>query len=83
MTVELPAAFRGERFAFASRAVGLSAYLAANDPPMPLIHSINASAPAAEIRPLDEHCLRPALSFRYIYRDTVSSNEATVTTRHA
>lgn len=55
MTLELPAAVSGERFEFASLAGRLSAYVAGQGPPLLLIHSINASASAAEMRPLHEH----------------------------
>ena len=55
MTRELPAAVSGERFEFASPAGRMSAYVAGNGPPLLLIHSINASASAAEMRPLHEH----------------------------
>ena len=55
MKVELPAAVSGERFEFASQAGRLSVYVAGQGPPLLLIHSINASASAAEMRPLHEH----------------------------
>ena len=55
MRLELPAAVSGERFEFASPAGRLSAYVAGQGPPLLLIHSINASASAAEMRPLHEH----------------------------
>lgn len=55
MTPELPAAVSGERFEFESEAGRLSAYVAGQGPPLLLIHSINASASAAEMRPLHEH----------------------------
>ncbi len=51
----LPAAVGGDRFEFASVAGRLSAYVAGRGPPLLLIHSINASASAAEMRPLHEH----------------------------
>jgi pimeloyl-ACP methyl ester carboxylesterase len=54
-SVRLPAAVSGERFEFASQAGRLSAYVAGQGPPLLLIHSINASASAAEMRPLHEH----------------------------
>lgn len=55
MRLALPAAASGERFEFASAAGRLSAYVAGGGPPLLLIHSINASASAAEMRPLHEH----------------------------
>ena len=54
MTRELPAAVSGERLEFASPAGRLSAYVAGQGPPLLLVHSINASASAAEMRPLHE-----------------------------
>ena len=51
----LPAAVSGERFEFDSNAGRLSVYVAGDGPPMLLVHSINASASAAEVRPLHEH----------------------------
>jgi pimeloyl-ACP methyl ester carboxylesterase len=53
----------GERFEFASDAGRLSAYVAGKGAPMLLIHSINASASAAEIRPLHEHYLQTRTVF--------------------
>lgn len=55
MTNELPAAVSGERVEFDSPAGHLSVYIAGEGPPLLLIHSINASGSAAEIRPLHEH----------------------------
>lgn len=51
----LPPAVSGERFEFESPAGRLSAYVAGTGPPMLLIHSINASGSAAEMRPLHDH----------------------------
>jgi pimeloyl-ACP methyl ester carboxylesterase len=51
----LPAALHGERVEFDSRAGRLSAYVAGSGPALLLIHSINAVASAAEVRPLYEH----------------------------
>ena len=53
----LPSAVLGERFEFESPVGRLSAYLAGTGPPLLLIHSINASGSAAEMRPLYEHYL--------------------------
>lgn len=55
MTARLPAAVSGERFEFDSRAGQLSAYVAGEGPPLLLVHSVNAAASAAEVRPLHEH----------------------------
>jgi Alpha/beta hydrolase family len=51
----LPAAVSGERFEFDSAAGRLSAYVAGQGPPLLLVHSVNAAASAAEVRPLHEH----------------------------
>ena len=55
MIALLPPAVSGDRFEFASRAGPLSAYVAGQGAPLLLVHSINASASAAEMRPLHEH----------------------------
>jgi pimeloyl-ACP methyl ester carboxylesterase len=55
MTPLLPPAVSGERVEFASPAGQLSVYIAGHGPPLLLIHSINASGSAAEMRPLHEH----------------------------
>ncbi len=55
MLTTLPAAVSGERFEFDSIAGRISAYVAGNGPPLVLVHSVNASASAAEVRPLHEH----------------------------
>jgi hypothetical protein len=47
----LGAAVSGERFEFG----GLSAYVAGRGAPLLLVHSVNAAASAAEVRPLFEH----------------------------
>ncbi len=46
----LPPALPGERFAFD----GLSCYTAGSGPPLLLVHSVNATASAAEVRPVYE-----------------------------
>jgi len=51
----LPPAVSGEREEFESRAGRLSFYVVGRGPPLLLVHSINASASAAEMRPLHEH----------------------------
>jgi pimeloyl-ACP methyl ester carboxylesterase len=59
MTPPLPPALAGERFEFTSRSAGqLSVYSAGEGPPLLLVHSINASGSAAEMRPLYEHFQR-------------------------
>ena len=55
MTHPLPAALTGQRVEFDSRAGRLCAYVAGQGPALLLVHSINASASAAEVRPLHEH----------------------------
>ena len=57
MNVVLPPAVSGERFEFSSPAGRLSAYVAGQGAPLLLIHSVNAAAAAAEVRPLHEHYL--------------------------
>jgi hypothetical protein len=55
-TPTLPAAVSGERFEFSGPTTGrLSAYVAGEGAPLLLVHSINAAASAAEMRPLHEH----------------------------
>jgi hypothetical protein len=55
-TPTLPPAVSGERFEFSGPGTGrLSAYVAGEGPPLLLVHSINAAASAAEMRPLHEH----------------------------
>lgn len=55
-TPTLPEAVSGERFEFSDRRTGrLSAYAAGDGAPLLLVHSINAAASAAEMRPLHEH----------------------------
>ncbi|CAN5305163.1 alpha/beta fold hydrolase [soil metagenome] len=51
----LPAAVSGDRCEIASPAGQLSVYVEGVGPPLLLIHSINASGSAAEMRPLHEH----------------------------
>jgi len=55
MTTALPAAVSGDRHEFASPAGRLSFYVAGSGAPLLLVHSVNAAASAAEIRPLHEH----------------------------
>jgi pimeloyl-ACP methyl ester carboxylesterase len=47
----LPAALPAERFEFQ----GLSCYVAGQGPPILLLHSVNAAASAAEVRPMFDH----------------------------
>jgi pimeloyl-ACP methyl ester carboxylesterase len=49
----LPPALPGERFSFD----GLSCYVAGQGAPLLLVHSVNAAASAAEVRPLFEHAM--------------------------
>lgn len=55
MNPTLPAAVSGDRFEFDSPVGRVSAYRAGQGAPLLLVHSINASASAAEMRPLHEH----------------------------
>jgi pimeloyl-ACP methyl ester carboxylesterase len=54
-TPPLPPAVQGERFEFDSAAGRISAYVAGHGPPLLLVHSVNAAASVAEVRPLFEH----------------------------
>ncbi|KNZ32700.1 MAG: alpha/beta hydrolase [Methylibium sp. NZG] len=49
--MNLPPALAGDRFEFG----GMSCYMAGNGPPLLLVHSVNAAASAAEVRPLFDH----------------------------
>jgi hypothetical protein len=51
----LPPAVSGERFEFDGAAGRLSAYVDGAGPPLLLVHSVNAAASAAEVRPLHQH----------------------------
>ena len=55
MVTPLPPALEGERIDISSRVGGLSYYKAGSGPPLLLIHSVNAAASAAEVRPLHDH----------------------------
>jgi pimeloyl-ACP methyl ester carboxylesterase len=55
VSAALPPAVSGERFEFDSAAGRLSAYVAGQGPPLLLVHTVNAAASAAEVRPLYEH----------------------------
>jgi pimeloyl-ACP methyl ester carboxylesterase len=59
----LPPAVSGERFSFDSPAGRLSAYVAGEGPPLLLVHSVNAAASAAEVRPLHEQYRRTRTVF--------------------
>jgi pimeloyl-ACP methyl ester carboxylesterase len=52
---ELPPAVSGERFDTQGTAGRVACYVAGSGPPLLLIHSVNAAASAAEVRPLHEH----------------------------
>lgn len=51
----LPPAVPGDRFEIVSDAGRLNLYVAGSGPPLLLVHSVNAAASAAEVRPLFEH----------------------------
>jgi pimeloyl-ACP methyl ester carboxylesterase len=51
----LPPALDGERMSFDSAAGRLTVYVAGQGPALLLVHSVNAAASAAEVRPLHEH----------------------------
>lgn len=52
---DLPHALEGERFQTQGRAGRVACYVAGSGPPLLLVHSVNAAASAAEVRPLHEH----------------------------
>lgn len=51
----LPPAVSGQLLTFGAPELGLRGYLAGQGPPLLLVHSVNAAASAAEMRPLHEH----------------------------
>ena len=59
----LPPAVSGERLELASPTGRLSVYIAGDGPALLLIHSVNAAASAAEMRPLHEHHRRTRTVF--------------------
>jgi pimeloyl-ACP methyl ester carboxylesterase len=63
MTSPLPPAVSGERFEFDSAAGRISAYVAGQGTPLLLVHSVNAAASVAEVRPLFEHYARTRTVF--------------------
>ncbi len=63
MTSPLVHALSGERIEFDSPAGRLSYYVEGNGPPLLLVHSVNAAASAAEVRPLHEHFRRTRTVF--------------------
>ena len=54
MTAPLPPALAGERITSRGLAGALQVYVAGQGPPLLLVHSVNAAASAAELRPLHE-----------------------------
>jgi pimeloyl-ACP methyl ester carboxylesterase len=62
-TPPLPPAVQGERFEMDSAAGRISAYVAGQGPPLLLVHSVNAAASVAEVRPLFEHFARSRTVF--------------------
>jgi pimeloyl-ACP methyl ester carboxylesterase len=54
----LPPAVSGDRFTVDGPAGPISVYVAGEGPPLLLVHSVNAAASAAEVRPLHEHYRR-------------------------
>jgi pimeloyl-ACP methyl ester carboxylesterase len=55
ITAELPPAVSGVRFDTEGNAGRVACYVAGSGPPLLLVHSVNAAASAAEVRPLHEH----------------------------
>lgn len=58
MPTPLPAALNGERIVFQSAGRDLNLYTAGHGPALLLVHSVNAAASAAEVRPLHDHFQR-------------------------
>ena len=58
MPTLLEPALNGERLSCQSQGRDLNLYVAGNGPPLLLIHSVNAAASAAEVRPLQVHFQR-------------------------
>lgn len=63
MPTPLPAALNGERTVFQSAGHDLNLYMAGQGPALLLVHSVNAAASAAEVRPLHEHFQRTRTVF--------------------
>lgn len=59
----LEPALKAERFTFESAGYVTHCYVAGEGPPLLLIHSVNAAASAAEVRPLFEHFQRTRTVF--------------------
>lgn len=62
-TPSLPPAVPGERFEFDSAAGRINVYVAGQGEPMLLVHSVNAAASVAEVRPLFEYWARTRTVF--------------------
>ncbi len=63
MPTPLPAALNGERIVFQSAGRDLHLYMAGHGPALLLVHSVNAAASAAEVRPLHDHFQRTRTVF--------------------
>ncbi|HEU4458828.1 MAG TPA: alpha/beta hydrolase [Methylibium sp.] len=63
----LPAAVSGEHVQFDGPAGRLGLYIAGEGEPLLLVHSVNAAASAAELRPLHEHYAHAPLARRCVY----------------
>jgi pimeloyl-ACP methyl ester carboxylesterase len=63
MTTALPPALTGERIEFNGKLGRLAAYVAGKGPPLLLVHSVNAVATAAEVRPLYDHYIGSRMVF--------------------
>lgn len=58
MNAKLPPALAGDRIEIDGAAGPFTVYVAGSGPPLLLVHSVNAAASAAEVRPLYEHYAR-------------------------
>lgn len=63
MTPPLEPTLNGERLRFLCDGHALNLYVAGNGPPLLLVHSVNAAASAAEVRPLHAHFQRSRTVF--------------------
>ena len=63
MPTTLEPALKGERLSFQSGGLPVNLYMAGEGPPLLLIHSVNAAASAAEVRPLHDHFERTRTVF--------------------
>ncbi len=73
----LPAALHAERF----KSGGVSCYVAGKGPALLLVHSVNAAASAAQMRPLFEYCCATRTVFAIDLPGSASVTAVTAPTR--